>query len=243
MNREEYAIMAQVEDTHWWYAGLREMIRQYWDRYGQGGGRILDVGCGTGANAAMVSDYGDVIGLDISDDAIAFSRERGVANLERGGLPHLPHADDTFHAMLLMDVLYHRAVPDKTAALLEVSRALKPGGIALINVPAYEWLRSSHDRAIHTDHRFTRGELVGLLRETGFEIVRATYWNSLLFPAVAAVRLLRKSSKAETSDLYGYSPSVFTGALGILLAIERILMRVTSMPFGSSIFVVARKPG
>ena len=241
MNREEYSIMARVEDAHWWYAGLRGMIRAHWARYGTEGSRILDVGCGTGANAQMLSKFGDVVGLDISPEALVFSRGRGLRDLERAGLPHLPHPDEAFDAALLMDVLYHRAVPHKAEALREVCRVLKPGGIVLINVPAYEWLRSSHDRAIHTDHRFTRGEMVVLLEEAGFEIERATYWNSILFPAVVAVRLLRKFSDAETSDLDGYTSGISGMLFGLLLKFERGLMRHFPLPLGTSIFVVARK--
>lgn len=244
MNREEYAIMAQVEGLHWWYQGLREMINLHWTRWGQADARIVDVGCGTGANAAMVECYGSVFCVDYSKVALDLCRaNHRLLRQAQAALPHLPLRDETFEVALLMDVLYHRAVPDKLAALREMYRILEPGGALLLNVPAYEWLRSSHDRAIHTDHRFTRGEINGLLKEAGFTIERSTYWNTILFPAVAAVRLLRKSSDTGTSDLDGYTPGFSATIFRGLLRIERACMRMFPLPFGLSIFVAARKPG
>ena len=241
MNPAEYSIMARVEDVHWWYAGLRGMIRLHWERYGLKDGRILDIGCGTGANAKMISRYGEVSCADMSDNALAYTRERGLRNLEQAALPHLPHSDDTFDSALLMDVLYHRAVPDKTATLREIYRVLKSDGLLFVNVPAYQWLRSSHDDAIHTDKRFTRGEVVLLLEDAGFRVERATYWNTLLFPVVAAIRILRKARTTDSSDLDGYKESIATRLLGIIIAFERAALSVCPMPFGLSIFVVARK--
>ena len=173
----------------------------------------------------------------------ALSRERGLHDLLCGSVSDLPVDDVSLDGVLMMDVLYHRGVPDKVAALREAARALKPGGLLLINVPAYQWLLSSHDTAIHTDKRFTRGELRGLLSEAGLRVERITYWNTLLFFPAVLVRLLRKNAVTETkSDLSGYGETVLTHIFQVALGMERGILKVTSLPFGLSVFAVARKP-
>ena len=243
MNHAEYGIMADLEDAHWWYRSLRGIIQLYSHRYmTQDSPRILDIGCGTGANMQLLMQHATVFGLDLSEEALRLSKTRDVPCLSQANAMSLPFNDGCFDLCTLMDVLYHRAVEDKCAPLKESWRVLKPGGYLFINVPAYAWLASSHDRAIHTDHRFTRAELHALLLESGFEPLRITYWNTLLFPAVALVRLLRKHSDQNESDLSGYTSSIVTYALECILGVERVLMRLTPMPFGVSIFAVGRKP-
>ena len=244
MNPAEYRIMRDVADIHWWYGGLRGMIQSHWTRWNRvESAKVLDAGCGTGANMVMMSKYAKVSGLDMSMDALALSRERGLHDLLCGSVSDLPVDDVSLDGVLMMDVLYHRGVPDKVAALREAARALKPGGLLLINVPAYQWLLSSHDTAIHTDKRFTRGELRGLLSEAGLRVERITYWNTLLFFPAVLVRLLRKNAVTETkSDLSGYGETVLTHIFQVALGMERGILKVTSLPFGLSVFAVARKP-
>lgn len=240
MEKHEYEILRRVEDRHWWYAGLRGMLRQEIRRSGlAAGGRLLDIGCGTGANMALLGKEFRVTGTDFAAEAIAESAKRGLSRLARASCAALPFCDASFDAAIMMDVLYHRGVPDKVGALREARRVLKPGGLLYLNVPAYEWLRSSHDRAIHTDQRFTLGEIVRLLREAGLSPTFTTYWNTLLFPAAAAVRLMRKGRAGGESDLGGDGGEsrIFSGALWL----ERRLIRWVPMPFGLSVFAAARR--
>ena len=142
----------------------------------------------------------------------------------------------------MMDLLYHRDVSDTALALAEAARVLRPDGLLLVNVPAYQWLYSSHDRAIHTGRRFTRPELVALIESAGLEPLRVTYWNAILFPAIALLRLLRRNSSRQASDLEGYGGNAIARILGGILALERTAMRLGNLPFGLSIFAVARRP-
>lgn len=242
MNPSEYEIMADVEDVHWWYRGLRGLITMYMKQFAEGGKpRILDVGCGTGANISLMQQYGTVIGLDLSSAALRLSKSRDLHALVQGDASSLPYEDTSFDVVLLMDVLYHRDVPDKSIPLREVMRVLKSGGIVLLNVPAYPWLMSRHDLAVHTDQRFFRSSIRSLLEETGFTRSRTTYWNTLLFPIVVLVRMLQVGKDSDKSDLAGYRESATTSMLESILLFERVLLRRVSLPFGSSIFAVARK--
>ena len=235
--------MYRVEDVHWWYRALRSLIRTAWKTHAQTpSGRILDVGCGTGANLAMFNGEAVATGIDYSEAALDRCRQRGLTRLTRADAGSLPFASDSFDGVLMMDVLYHRDVSNIAGALAETERVLGPGGLLLANVPAYQWLYSSHDEAIHTGHRFTRSELVFLLRSAGLEPIRATYWNTFLFPAIALLRLWRRHSSHQGSDLEGYSDSPIAPLLQAILAVERAAMRIGNLPFGLSIFAIARKP-
>lgn len=246
MRKEEYALMRQVEDFHWWYRSLRAMISLGWRRFGPENcvrPSCCDAGCGTGANLVLASAWAQVIGVDRSAEALRFARERGMAPLACGDVMQLPFADGRFDAVLSMDVLYHRAVPDTGAALREMRRILKPGGLLFINVPAYEWLCSRHDQAIHTGRRFTRREVRCLLRDNHFDAVWLTYWNCLLLPAITAARLLRApGTDGGKSDLEDARDGMINRLLSGVLAIERLPLRYVPLPFGVSLFGVARKP-
>lgn len=242
MRPEEYEVMARSEDRHWWYLGLRAMIDAAWRRHApHGAKRLLDLGCGTGANMAHFSARTWCVGIDFEARALKLSKQRGLAPLVRAKVQSLPLRDETFDAVFLMDVLYHRAVPDKQAPLEEAFRVLRPGGLLLANVPAYSWLRSSHDAAIHADKRFTKGELDSLIRGAGFTVAQATYWNTFLFPPMALARLYRKIRPKQGSDLEGPGNALLERLFAGGLSLERRLIATAPLPFGLSIFAAARK--
>lgn len=244
MNRSEYETMYRVEDTHWWYRSLRALIRSALDDHAfADAGRLLDIGCGTGGNLAMLDRDVEAAGIDCSRDALSYCSGRGLTRVAQADAHALPFPSCSFHGALMMDLLYHRGVPDKLAALAESKRVLKPGGILLVNVPAYQWLHSSHDEAIHTGHRFTRSDLLSLIESAGLESIRATYWNAALFPAIALLRLWRRYAPRPGSDLDGYKDGFAAKLLGGVLGLERGVLRHFNLPFGVSIFAVARKPG
>lgn len=239
VNTEEYACMRAVEDTHWWYRGLHTLAGRALKHHGPKAPRIVDIGCGTGGMAARLPDEFLIAALDYDAGALTFCAERGIGPLLRGDASALPFAESCFDVALMLDVLYHKNVAEPAQVLREVRRVLAPGGVVVINVPAYRWLYSSHDVAVQTGRRFTRGEITRMLREAGFEVVQSSYWNTALFPAVCAVRLLRRWIPPGTSDVKAGSAMV-NRVLGGVLALERACMRCTSLPFGVSVFVVAR---
>lgn len=244
VNPAEYETMYQVEDRHWWYESLHTLLDTSLRRYApEGPLRLLDIGCGTGASLQRMERHGEAFGLDIAPPALACCRRRWLHRLCQASALNLPYADNTFDAAALLDVLYHRQVSDPRVPLQEARRVLRPGGLLLVNVPAYQWLYSSHDEAVHTARRFTRGELRGLFRDTGLETIYASYWNTLLFPPIAAVRLVRRLRPPQGSDLEGAGDGRINEVLKMVLAVERALMGVMPLPFGLSVFAVARKPG
>src|SRR5436853_5703940 len=170
MEPEQYALMARVEREHWWYRGMRVLVAALLDEHlgGQPGGRVLDAGCGTGGTTAWLRRYGHVVGVDLAAEAAPFWPAVGLRHAARGSVAALPFRDETFSLVTSFDVLYHRQVVDEEAALAEAWRVLRPGGLLLLRLPAYNWLQAGHDAAVHTRRRYTRGEVTDAVRAAGF---------------------------------------------------------------------------
>src|SRR6185295_18341145 len=171
MQEHTYPIMFRVEQSHWWYTGRRkiltafveEICRQVKDRRP----RILDVGCGTGANLLMLSEYGEAEGVDVSEDALAFCRARGLDKVKLGAAEELPFADGTFDLVTGLDVVEH--LDDDLAGLKEMRRVLRPGGRILLFVPAFMFLWGVQDDVSHHRRRYTRSGVEQVIRAAGFE--------------------------------------------------------------------------
>ena len=248
MDADEYARIYAAERTHWWYQNLHALVLSRLPRHLQGGDgqpRILDAGCGTGAMAIKLSGIGTVTAMDFSPHALHFCRLRGLPHLVAGSINALPFASGAFDAVVCLDVLYHAAVTDDQQAIRELTRVLRPGGLLLLNLPAYEWLRGQHDVVIHTRRRYTRKRILQLVTAAGLKPVWTSYWNTLLFPIAAAVRMrsrLRRPDQEAHSDV-GPMPALLNRTLSGVTAIERRLMDFVRLPFGLSVMVVARRPG
>ncbi|HEY3108540.1 MAG TPA: methyltransferase domain-containing protein, partial [Chloroflexota bacterium] len=189
MNRQQYLQMRAVEDRHWWYLGMRAIAQDVIASLNlPPAALILDAGCGTGGNAALLERHGRFVGVDLSDLALELAAERGRRPLARASVAALPFPDATFDLVTSFEVLYHRAVGDDVAALAELRRVLRPGGNLLLRLPAHEWLRGAHDAAVHTERRYTAAGLRARLAGAGLEPRRLTYLNSLLLPLAAAKR-------------------------------------------------------
>jgi len=246
MERSEYAVMAAVEERHWWYGGMRAIAAALLDEAYRGRHdlHILDAGCGTGGNARFLRRYGTVVGIDLAAEALELGGERLPGVLARASVLDIPFADARFDLVTSFDVLYHRAVPDEGRALRETARVLRPGGRLLIRLPAYEFLRSKHDRAVHTRRRYTVGAARALLSTGGFAVERCSYVNSLLFPLPLALRLLERALPAlerGDSDLAMPSPLVNEALRWPLAAEAAWLARGRSFPVGLSIMCLAHK--
>jgi SAM-dependent methyltransferase len=208
---------------------------------GVAGRRILDAGCGTGWNLQDLSVFGDTYGVDLSPLAVITTRRRG-GRVTQGNLLGLPYASSSFDVVTSFDVLYHAWVEDDAQAVRELARVLKPGGLMLVKVPALKILWGAHDEAVHSRHRYTRGELERLLEGAGLELVRSTYANSLLFPLLLTRRFLDRALNRHGSDVALLSP-LLERAFGALLSVEAGLLGALNLPIGASVFAVARKAG
>ncbi len=243
MRHDEYERMRQVEDTHWRYVALRRLVGDALKQYASSKqGTMLDLGCGTGG---FISALGAVnaVGLDRSMDALRFAQGRGGLLLVSGDLGALPFSDNSVRTVLCIDVLYHSGVGNPRHALHEINRVLEPGGIAIVVVPAFAWLRGAHDDVVHGGRRFTPGDLKRLVQDAGLLPVRITCWLSLLLPAVWASRLWsRWKIGAARSDLEILPHAQINLLLGWVMGLERCLLRRVNLPLGTSILCVVRKP-
>ncbi|HEX9304409.1 MAG TPA: class I SAM-dependent methyltransferase [Thermoanaerobaculia bacterium] len=244
MNPAEYAAMFAVEDRHWWYVGVRREIERALETVRAPGNRrprILDAGCGTGGLLANLMTPAWKVGLEISSEGIRLSQSRGLAALVSGSVSALPFADGSFDAVVSIDVLCHSRVEERQA-LEEAARVLRPGGILLAQVPAFDFLRGEHDAAVWTKRRYRRAEVSDLVSKAGLAPRRSGYRNALLFPAAAVLRLFRRrqvSRESARSDVRPV-PRIVNVLLSGVLAIERRFRG--SFPFGLSVFCVAEKP-
>lgn len=247
MNPEEYARMYEAEERQWWYAGMRALsfalLRPQWPPLSAAGGipRILDAGCGTGNNLRHLARWGRSVGIDLSEEALRFCRQRGVP-AARAGLLALPFAAGTFDCVTSFDVIYHLWVADDAAAVREMARVLKPRGLLVVRVPALRALRGAHDEAVHTRHRYARAELRALLEQQGLEVLRLSYGNAALLPLVAARRTLDRLTGRHGSDV-AFLPAPLEWAFRSLLQAEARLLSRISLPLGTSLFAVAIKNG
>jgi SAM-dependent methyltransferase len=241
----EYRRMYEAEEAQWWYAGQRAIAAALLEPALEatnvmGPARLLDAGCGTGFNLLALGPLGRATGVDLAPEAIAFCRERGVRAV-RASLPALPFPDATFSAVTSFDVIYHAWVSDDRAAVAEMARVVRTGGLVLVRVPALKMLWGAHDVEVQSRHRYTRGELRALLEGCGLRVERATYCNSLLFPLLLARRTLDRLLGRAGSDV-GFLPVPLEWAFARALRTEAALIRAGfSFPLGASVVAVARK--
>lgn len=253
MEQAEYDIMAAVERDHWWYRGMRRIARAWLDPLfaGRPGGqaapgwRALDAGCGTGGNAAyLLGRYGPAHAMDLAPEAVGLAARHAPAGLLRGSVLELPYRDGAFDLVTSFEVLYHRAVPDEVAALREARRVLRPGGRLLLRMPAYAWLYSDHDRAVHTRRRYVAADVRALLEAAGFQVERLSYVNGLLFPLALIARLLeRLRPPAAGQESAMAAPAAPVNAFfGLIMALEAAWLGRGRLPAGLSILALARSP-
>jgi len=244
MEKREYEILFHVEQEHFWYQALHksiiETLNELFSKRSEI--KILDAGCGTGLLLQKLQTVGSAFGFDLSENALKFCSQRQLKNISRATVLQLPFEAQTFDAVISADVLYHREVPEDRKALLEFYRVLKPGGSLILNLPAFEFLRSAHDVAIHTQRRYKKKQLEILVRSCGFKMNRCYYRNCLLFPFMALSRLLRrrKTGKSPESDVSLPSPFINKSLTKILYADDWLSKRV-HFPAGLSLFCMATK--
>jgi SAM-dependent methyltransferase len=245
VNPVEYERMFEAEEAQWWYVGMRALSFALL-RPALRGSRpeavsLLDAGCGTGNNLRHLAVLGRTFGVDLSAEALRFCRTRGVT-VTRGNLLALPFPSGCFDCVTSFDVLYHRWVEDDRAAVDEVARVLKPGGLLLVRVPALQMLWGAHDEAVHSRHRYRRGEVKALLAAAHLEVLRTTYANTLLFPLLLVRRTLDRLTGRHGSDVGFLSPPLEWAFRSLLAAEARLVGWGLSLPIGASLFALARKP-
>lgn len=243
MQRAFYPQYAALEDRHWWFLGRRAiLLRLLHDRLGDASGlRALDVGCGTGGWLSCLARFGPVEAVDADADAVSFCHARGHAQALHvpTGEP-LPFADASFDLVTALDVVEH--VADDVALLRDVRRVCAAGALILVTAPAYRFLWGDQDVVSQHYRRYTGRQLRTALDAAGFDVEHLTYFNTALFPAVAAVRLLRRAVRAPRADRSDFEtgPASLHRPLARLLAAEAGPVSRRGLPFGVSLAAVAR---
>jgi SAM-dependent methyltransferase len=242
MQREQIADMYALEASHWWFWGKRLLMRRLLaDRLTRGGARILDIGCGAGANALELSAYGDVTASDRSLDALAFVRSRGVSNVVAAEAPDLPFEDGAFDIVTAYDVVEH--VEDDRGFVAELARVLAPGGALAVHVPAWPFLWSRHDEVLEHKRRYTRRGLRRLLDSSGLDLESLGWTNFTIFAPTAAMRWTRQllGAGSDTADL-GVVPAPVNALLRGVYRVEAAVAATTGLPIGVSLAAIATKP-
>jgi len=237
--------MYRVEDTHWWYLGMERITRSLVERAlppdrETRSLKILDAGCGTGAVMKYLARYGAVTGFDFAAEALKFSRRRGHVRLAQASVTDLPFADHQFDLVVSFDVLCEIGVADGQS-LREFARVLKPGGVVLLRLPAYAWLRGRHDVAVHLAHRYTRGEVAAKLRANGLTPEHTSYANTFLFPVAAAKRWSERFLPPQAGSDLTLNPGPINGVLRAILGAEAPLITSSGLPFGLTVTALGRK--
>jgi SAM-dependent methyltransferase len=245
MQREQIADMYALEESHWWFWGKRLLMRRLLgDRLaGRSGVRILDIGCGAGANALELSAYGEVTASDRSLDALAFVRSRGVANVVASEAPGLPFGDGSFDVVTAYDVVEH--VEDDVGFVRELARVLAPGGALAVHVPAWPFLWSQHDVVLEHKRRYTRRGLRELMRSSGLALEWLGWTNFTIFAPTAAIRWTRRlvgAGEGAGADL-GVVPAPLNAVLRGIYRVEASVAATAGLPIGVSLAAIATRVG
>ncbi|MBI4378928.1 MAG: class I SAM-dependent methyltransferase [Nitrospinae bacterium] len=236
MNSEDFQILYQIEETHWWFVGMREIMSVILNSEIDtlSNPKVLDAGCGTGMMLSWLKRHtkgATVYGVDSSQEALTFCSRRGDERLLQCDICSLPFASNTFRFITCLDVLQQVPHGFDTNALSELYRVLAPGGLLYIRVAANQWLWSGHDRAINTCHRYNLYEIKEKLLRVGFTVSRSTYVNTLLFPAAILIRLYKKlrlhTAKSDVKPL----PKGLTWLNQVLMAALKIEAQYLKKPW------------
>ena len=201
--------------------------------------RILDVGCGTGANLEMLAHFGEAEGVDVSTDALEFCLTRGLRNVRQGEAERLPYEDQSFDLVTGLDVVEH--LDNDVAGLEEMRRVLRPGGRALLFVPAFMFLWGVQDDISHHRRRYTIAALKKTVQEAGLEVELATYANITFFAPILFGRWLMRATGLRPASENNLTAGFLNGVLGSIFGAEATLLRHMKFPFGVSIVCVARR--
>lgn len=239
MERVVYQQMAELDDRHWWYRARRKIIADLIRREGclPPNGQLLEIGCGTGHNLAMLSGFGHVDGLELDDEARAISEKRFGRAIMSSPLPELAGVPDRHYDLIgAFDVIEH--IDDDHAALASIATKLKSGGRFIMTVPAHQWMWTAHDMVNHHKRRYSKRSLKALVEGSPMKLEKLGYFNSLLFPLAIVERAASKVRGKEAADVK-LPPAPLNKALEKIFEAERHFAGRLPLPPGLSLFAVA----
>lgn len=246
MEIDEYKKLYELENSYWWYVGRRFIIESVLRKFVPSKrGRALDIGCGTGINLGMLSGFAsEVVGMDKFSGALDYCKHRGFNNLELLDVESISSkSENSFDIVTLLDVLEH--VEDDDKALRDIHRILKPGGLLIMTVPAYQFLWSEHDVALHHKRRYILNRLVLQMEEAGFKVEKSSYAIVCTFPIIVSYRIIKgiinKFIPSTPKTSHVILPSRINNLFVLPLKLEARLINAINFPFGTSIIVVGKK--
>ena len=240
MNPEAYVIMSRTEAIHWWFKGRREIISHIISELNlKQNASILEIGCGTGGNLEMLSQFGSVSGLEMDSNALSLAKthSKNRYDLRQGICPDLsPFSEQTFDLICMFDVLEH--INLETETLREATKLLAKNGRIILTVPAYQWLWGMHDEFLHHKRRYNAAMLRKAADSAGLEIRKLTYFNFLLFPIAAASRIIQKIIRGKRPIGADTPPTPINSTLRWIFASERFAVNHFHIPFGVSLLAI-----
>lgn len=242
MNVEMYRIFSEIQKKHWWFVTRKNIVLDFIGRYLTRNDqmKVLDIGCGSGLMLNALDEVGQTFGMDMSDEAINFSKEVFDGRVEKGALPdQLPYQNNFFDLITALDVIEH--IDNDIDSISAIRALLVPGGKAVFTVPAYMFLWSAHDEMNQHKRRYTLPELNEKLVQSGFTVEKITYYNTLLFPLIFVVRMLNNILQRDGNSDTDMPGRLMNYLLKKIFGFEKYLLRYINLPFGVSILAVVKK--
>jgi SAM-dependent methyltransferase len=242
MDKKLYLKFFEVQKKHWWFVSKKKIVLDFIDRYVpmNDNHKILDIGCGSGLMLNALEQIGETYGMDMSDDAINFSKEIFSGTVKKGMLPdNIPYDEEYFSLVVALDVIEH--VNDDRASLTAIRHHIAEGGQAVISVPACMFLWSEHDVLNEHKRRYTLEELKGKLIDAGFTIEKISYFNTFLFPLISLVRMINNLLKRKAASEIDLPHPVINYIVEKIFSLEKYFLRIMNFPIGVSVLAVVRK--
>ncbi|MCK4390727.1 MAG: class I SAM-dependent methyltransferase [Desulfobacterales bacterium] len=247
MEKDEYRIMHDIEQSYWWFVGKQFLVKSILKGFSLNNpkqNRILDIGCGTGIILKLAESFGLAYGMELSSEAIRFLRKRDLNLVTRSDANQsLPFKSNTFSAITCLDLLEH--LDNDFDLLKEIFRVCKPRGHLVVTVPAFDIQWSPHDIALHHKRRYTKAQMLKMIREFDWKVLKCSYYNTILFLPILAIRKLKTRLSDNThgrSDFFIKLPACVNRALSLLFVSEIRCLKYLNLPFGVSLFLILQKP-
>ncbi|WP_367394910.1 class I SAM-dependent methyltransferase [Cupriavidus sp. Agwp_2] len=242
MSPDAYLEMADMEASHWWFRGRRDILSTILAGMAlPRDAAILEIGSGTGGNLAMLAQFGNVSAVEMDGTALRLARikTQGAFDIRSGKCPDdMPFPDHSFDLVCLLDCLEH--IVDDAGSLACAGRLLKPGGAVLVTVPAYQWLWSRHDVFLHHQRRYSRQSLQSLVARCGLRLDRISYFNTLLSPLAIGARVSDRLRGSDEATGAGLPSQPVNRTLHALFSTERHWLARGTLPFGISLMAIVR---